>query len=270
MNIAFQGDKGAFSEIMAIKFFPDADYIACKTFKDVFENVKTGKAKYGVIPIENSQTGRIVETTELLVSSNLNICGEGMLNILHCLITNKNNNLKNISKIYAHPETLTQCRNFLSKLNCELVSWYDGAAAAKIVKNNEKLGLIASQRVAKLYDLKILKSGIQDSKENTTRFFIISKKKASSNGKDKTTLVFSTKHQPGSLYRALNNFNNENINLTRLESMPIKNKPWEYLFLIDLQGHIDDEKLKNALKQLKKNTTSIKILGSYPIGKCYD
>lgn len=269
MKVAFQGDRGAFSEVITNKLYNYANYIPCKSFKKVFDSVNSNTAEYGVVPVENSITGRIGESTDLLISSDLNICREGMLSIVHCLIANKKIALKDLKQIYAHPEALTQCRDFLSNLNCETVSWYDGAAAASIVKKKEKIGLIASERVATIYGLNILKKGIQNSKENITRFLIISKEKTSPTGKDKTSLVFSTKHKSGSLLHALKPFNDGNINLTRLESMPLKNKLWEYLFLIDFEGHIDELKVQNALKELKKHTTSVKILGSYPIGEYY-
>lgn len=269
MKVAFQGDRGAFSEVMASKLFTDAFYVPCKTFKQVFDGVNSDSVDYGVIPVENSLTGRIGESTDLLIASSLNICREGMLSIIHCLITNKNVALKDLKQIYAHPEALTQCRKFLSELNCELVSWYDGAAAAGIVKKRTDAGLIASERVATLYGLNILKKGVQNSKENITRFLIVNKKTTSSTRHDKTSLVFSARHKPGSLLHALKPFDDKNINLTRLESMPLKDKPWEYLFLIDFEGHIDDLKVQNALKELKKHTASVKILGSYPLGKYY-
>jgi len=235
MKVAFQGDKGAFSEVMASKLFTDAFYVPCKTFKQIFDSVNSDSVDFGVIPIENSLTGRIGEATDLLISSDLNICGEGMLSIIHCLITDNNVILKDLRQIYAHPEALTQCRNFLSELSCELVSWYDGAAAAGIVKKKTDVGLIASERVATLYGLNILKKGVQNSKENITRFLIITKKATSSTRQDKTSLVFSARHKPGSLLHALKPFDDENINLTRLESMPLKDKPWEYLFLLILK-----------------------------------
>ena len=130
MKVAFQGDRGAFSEVIASRLFNRASYISYKTFKQVFDSVDSNSVDFGIIPIENSLTGRIAESTDILISSNLNIFGEGMLSIIHCLIANENKNLKDLKQIYAHPEALNQCRNFLCELNCELISWYDGAAAA--------------------------------------------------------------------------------------------------------------------------------------------
>jgi len=270
MNIVFQGEKGSFSEAMAsIMFSEDVVLISCKTFKEVFDSVDCGKADIGVVPVENSTTGKICEVTDLLISSDVNVCREGFLRINHCLIVNKDVLLKNIKQIYAHPEALLQCKSFLRELNCELISWYDGAAASEIIKKKSDTGLIASKNVADIYNLKILKEEIQDSKENTTRFFIISKKSVSSTGNDKTSVIFYTQHKPGLLYHALECFAKEKINLTRIESMPLKEKPWNYLFLIEFLGHRDDLNVKKALQDFKKNVISMKILGSYPCGSIY-
>jgi chorismate mutase/prephenate dehydratase len=202
-----------------------------------------------------------------LISSGLNICGEVMLTVIHCLIAKEECSPEDLKQIYAHPEALMQCKRFLSKLNAELISWYDGAAAARIVKRKKHSGLIAGEKVAEIYGLKILLKGIQDSKNNITRFFIISKNPSKPTGDDKTSVVFSTRHKPGALYHALESFAKENINLTRLESMPSKEKPWEYLFLMDFEGHRDDSRVKKALEELKKHVTQVKILGSYPRDK---
>jgi len=270
MNVVFQGERGAFSEVMASMLFNNVVFIPCRTFKQVFDSVNSGRAEFGVIPVENSLTGRISEVTDLLIASDLNVCKEGMLSIIHCLIANEKVAVKDLKQIYAHPEALTQCRKFLSRLNCELISWYDGAAAAKIVKKKKSAGLIASEKVAKIYGLKILRKEIQDSKNNITRFFVISKKTTFSTGNDKTSVIFSTKHKPGTLFHALEPFVKENINLTRLESMPSKGKLWEYLFLIDFEGHKNDPEVKNALQELDKHATSVKVIGSYSFGEFHE
>lgn len=269
MKAAFQGKRGAFSEIMANKFYNDAICLPCKTFKDVFDKVNNDAAEAGVIPIENTLTGRISESTDLLITYDLKICREGMLPIIHCLIANQKTLIGDLERVYVHPEALYQCKKFLRKLNCELISWYDGAGAASIVKNKNKAGLIASEKVADIYQLKVLKKGVQDSKTDITRFVLISKQNTVSTGSDKTSLIFSLKHRSGKLYHALKSFADESINLTRLESMPSKNMPWEYQFLVDFEGHIDDQKVELVLQELKKHSTSMKILGSYPCDKAF-
>jgi len=264
MIIAFQGERGAFSEIIATKFYKTAKIFPCRSFKELFVNVKKGKANSGIIPIENTLTGRINSTTDLLARSNLKISSEGYLPINHCLICNKNISINKIKYIYGHPEALSQCKEYLSQLECRIISWYDGAAAANLVKNNSEIALIGSYRIAKIHDLFIVQKDIQDLPVNITRFFVIGKTITKSTGYDKTTLVFYSKHKSGMLYNALGSFAKEHINLTRLESMPSREKPWEYKFLVDLIGHVDDPPLKRALQDLKQKVNSIKILGSYP------
>jgi prephenate dehydratase len=270
MKISLQGNRGSFSEVIASRVFNGADMVACKTFAQVFESVESGEADRGVIPIENSLTGRINVPTNLLISSGLKVCGEGSLRIIHCLIGNRESSVKSLGRIYAHPEALAQCGKFLEGLDCEQVSWQDGASAAGIVKKDKGAGLIASERVANLYGLKVLKRGVQDYKDNLTRFLMISKRCALRTGSDKTFIVFSTKHKPGALLHALEVFAKENINLTRLESMPSKSKPWEYMFLVDFEGHRDDARVKKTLNELKNPTNWIKIIGSYPRGGLYE
>lgn len=270
MKVAFQGEKGAFSHVISCRLFGDPGLVPCRTFSQVFESVKTEAADTGVIPVENSLTGRINEPTGLLVSSELAVCGEGMLKIVHCLIANEGVGINGLEKIYAHPEALAQCRKFLGGLSCEQISWHDGAAAAEIVKKDRKTALISSEKASEIYGLEVLKRGIQDSSDNTTRFVVISRNKKEPTGSDKTSLVFFTKNKPGALYSALGPFAKENVNLTRLESIPSKERPWEYLFLVDFEGHIDSEGTKKVLKDLKGHTTSIKVLGSYPMGKSYE
>ncbi|MHC1604728.1 MAG: prephenate dehydratase [Candidatus Methanofastidiosia archaeon] len=264
MKVAFQGEKGAFSEIMALTMFDGVKTIPCKTFEQVFDLVNTDKAENGVIPIENSLTGRISDPTNLLIKSNLKVCGEGKLRIKHCLIANRNKDIKNIKQIYAHPEALAQCKQFLSNLDCELISWYDGAAAANMVKKRKNTALIGSKRIAEIYGLEILQQNIQDSRENITRFFVVSTKVMPPMGNDKTSIIFSVKHICGALFHALKPFVKADVNVTRLESMPIKDKPWEYAFLADFVGHAEEHQIKEALKELKKYCTSLKVLGSYP------
>jgi len=254
---------------MANKLFPDSNFVPCKTFKKVFESVERDETEIGVIPIENSLNGRINEPTNLLINSQLTICAEGMLKIIHCLITRKNVSINDLKQVYAHPEALAQCRNYTSQLNCELISWHDGAAAAEIVMNRDDAGLIASEKVGDIYNLQVLLKAVQDSKENTTRFLGIGKKLSSKTDNDKTSIVFSTKHESGELYHSLKPFEKHGINLTRLESMPIKDKPWKYQFFVDFEGHRYDPNVDMALDELKRIATTVKILGSYPKGELY-
>ncbi|MHC1598108.1 MAG: prephenate dehydratase [Candidatus Methanofastidiosia archaeon] len=264
MKVSFQGDRGAFSESMALKLFKGAETLPHKTFKDVFDSVETGRAEYGVIPVENTQTGRIVEPTNLLISSSLKIYKEGALRIRHCLITRKDALPKDIKYVYAHPEALAQCKGFLSRMDCKPISWWDGAAAAAKVQKDKTIALIGNERIATLYDLRISKRDIQDSKENMTKFFVVSANEADASGDDKTTIIFITKHVGGALFDALKPFASANINMTRLESMPIKDRPWEYAFIVEFKGHCKDDVIISVIDNIKKHCVSLKILGSYP------
>lgn len=269
MRIAFQGEMGAFSEAMAGKLFPGAEVVPCKSFKDVFGSVESGKSDAGVIPVENSLTGRVSEPTALLMKSGLRASGEGMLKIVHCLIAQKGVKAESLERVYAHPEALAQCRSFTSSSKTQFISWYDGAAAAEIVEKDARAGLIAGERVADIYGLSVLKRGVQDNAENVTRFLVISKGDPKPTGKDKTSLVFSVKHEPGSLVRALEAFAVNGVNLTRLESAPSREKLWEYVFLADFEGHAEGEDQSAAIRALKRNAASVKILGSYPQGEMF-
>jgi chorismate mutase/prephenate dehydratase len=174
--------------------------------------------------------------------------------------------LAGIKVIYSHPQALAQCEEFLRKLKAEIVPTYDTAGSAKRIKEASLKGsaAVASKRAAQIYGLEILAEGIETNPNNYTRFFVISKKKAEPSPKSKTSLVFSTKNLPGALYACLGAFANRDINLTKLESRPSRDKPWEYVFYVDFEGHIDDPVSQEAMTELKQTTNFIKILGSYP------
>lgn len=266
-RVAFQGEIGAYSEDAAFQFFGNnITTISCKTLSEVFQKVEKGEAEFGVVPVENSIEGTVGQTYDLLFSSNLKIKGETILKITHCLITLPETKMKSIKTIYSHPQALGQCRQFLEKLKCKLVPTYDTAGSVKMLKeqNLKDCAAIASERAAKIYGMKVLAKGIETHKNNFTRFFIISTEDSEYTGKDKTSIMFSTKHIPGALFKCLEGFARNKINLTKIESRPILGKPWEYNFFLDFEGHRSEEKVKKAIKLLKKNSTFVKILGSYP------
>lgn len=269
MNVSFQGDYGAFSHVIATKLYPNATFLSCKNFQSIFKSIQQDQAEYGILPIENTQTGKITNATQILIDSNLSICNEAKLKIIHCLISKESQTISKIKKIYAHPEALSQCSIFLSNMSCEQISWYDGAAAAKIIKQQKETALIASEEAAKLYDLNIMKKGIQNSKNNITRFLVISKNKPAPTGNDKTSIVLYVSHTPGALLDVLKPFQKNNINLTRIESIPLPEQPWKYLFLIDFEGHKKEGRINEAISKLEQLCKTVKILGSYPIGKYY-
>jgi prephenate dehydratase len=267
LKVAFQGERGAFSEDAAAKLFgADIDVLPCVRLKEVFELVSQDQVEFGVVPLENSQAGSINETYDLLLTYPLNIFAEAILKVSHCLMALPGEKLADIAMIYSHPQALAQCAEFLSKLNADTMSSYDTAGSAKMIKDRQlrNCAAIASKRAADIYGLEILAPEIETNVNNYTRFVAISKQKAKPAQRNKTSLVFATEHKPGSLYRILGIFATRNINLTKLESRPSRAKPWEYFFYADFEGHLDGEVYREAVKELGGETTFIKILGSYP------
>ncbi len=270
VKVAFQGERGAFSEDAAIKFFGEGiDFLPCVHLEDVFQAVAEDNVSFGVVPVENSQAGSINETYDLLLTYPLNIFAEVVLRISHCLMALPGEKLADIKTIYSHPQALAQCEEFLTKLKVEIMPSYDTAGSAKMIKENQWKGFaaIASKRAADIYGLEVLMPQIETNINNYTRFFAISKQKAEPAEKNKTSLVFSVRHIPGALYKALGIFATRNINLTKLESRPSRSKPWEYVFYVDFEGHLDGDIYREAIRELRREATFVKILGSYPQAK---
>ena len=270
LKVAFQGEIGAYSEIAVYKHFTsDAQTIPCKSFSDVFKSVEAGNVDYGVVPVENSIEGSVNQVYDLFLEYDLEVCGEIILKIEHCLLANRNADLNSIKVVYSHPQALAQCSNFLERLGCKIIPTYDTAGGAKIVKERgtNDVAAIASERAAEIYGMKILARDISNTPDNYTRFLVISTEDSPPTGNDKTSIIFSLKHVPGSLYKALEEFALREINLTKIESRPTKRRPWEYNFYLDFEGHRNDPKCMEALKGLEKKATFIKILGSYPKAK---
>jgi prephenate dehydratase len=274
MTAAFQGEVGAYSEIACKKYFgSDVKTVPCFNFEDNFTNLKNGKAEYAVLPIENSLYGSVYETYDLLIKYNYPIIGELYLQINHNLIAKKNLKLSDIKKIYSHPQALGQCSNFLRSLkNIQVLPAYDTAGAAKIASEEEdkKTAAIASSEAASLYKLKVIKRSIQNNAENYTRFIVVSKKeKRNKVSSPKSSICFALKSIPGALFKALSVFALREIDLVKIESRPIPNKPFQYLFYVDLNGSLKEDKLSHALKNLEEITESIIRLGTYEAGKTY-
>lgn len=267
VKVAFQGEIGAYSESAIYEFFgPDAYSVPCKRFSDVFRCVESGETEFGVVPVENSLEGSVTQVYDLFLEHDVKVCGEVILKIVHCLIANPGVDLNSIKVVYSHPQALGQCRSFLERLGCELISTYDTAGSVKMIKERRMLSAaaIASERCAEIYDMSILAKGIADSPNNYTRFFVLAKFDAPPTGNDKTSIIFSTKHVPGALWRALGEFALRGINLTKIESRPTRRRPWEYNFYLDFEGHRTESRCMEALEGLKANALFVKILGSYP------
>jgi len=266
---AFQGEHGAYSEEAAFTHFgTSAKTKPCKTLRQVFSWVEDRTTEFGVVPAENSIEGSVTQTYDLLLESSLRICGEVKLRIIHCLLSLPETDMADIRVVYSHPQALAQCAGFLAGLHVETEPTYDTAGSAKMIRERQirDAGAIASERAAQIYDLRILRTHIEDVAENFTRFFIVGWDDLPPTGKDRTSIVFGTRHVPGSLYTALGELALRKINLTKIESRPTRRTPWEYHFFVDFEGHRLDTACAEALEALRTSTTFLKILGSYPRG----
>jgi len=267
VRIAFQGEHGAYSEKAVFSFFGSTvDVKPCRDFKDVFENVDKQVTSYGVVAIENSLEGIVNQTYDLFLIYDLKVRGEVIVKIDHCLIANPKTSLDEVEAVYSHPQALAQSRNFLEKLGRELIPTYDTAGSVKLLKEKglNTAAAVASESAAELYGMKILARNIADNPSNYTRFFVLSKEDSALTGNDKTSIIFSAAHQPGSLYHALGEFAKRDINLMKIESRPTKQRAWEYNFYLDFEGHRNEKRCVEALKALEKYAVFVKVLGSYP------
>jgi chorismate mutase/prephenate dehydratase len=197
------------------------------------------------------------------------VCGEIIIRISHCLIAHKGATIEEIDTVYSHPQALAQCRKFLEQHKLRAISTFDTAGSVKMIKEKNMMdsAAIASERAAKIYDMSILAREIEDIKNNSTRFFVLDKKDSPYSGEDKTSIIFATKSIPGALYKILGEFADRKINLTKIESRPTKQTPWEYHFYLDFEGHRTEQKCQEALESIKDKTIFIKILGSYKAAK---
>jgi chorismate mutase/prephenate dehydratase len=270
ITVAFQGEAGAYSEEAAFQFFGTSIALRpCETLEEVFKSVEEAGVQLGVVPVENSLEGSISRAYDLMLESGLRVCGEAELRVIHCLIAGPDANLDTVKKVYSHPQALGQCRNFLKHLNATLIPSYDTAGSVKMIKEQglTDSAAIASARAAEIYGMEVIAREIEDNPNNFTRFFILAGKDAPPSGQDKTSIVFSTKNQPGALYEALGEFSRRHINLSKLESRPTRQKPWQYNFYLDFEGHREDDAAREALANVERLSIFLKILGSYPKAK---
>lgn len=270
LEVGFQGEPGAYSQEAAVSFFgPSVESGPFDTLEEVFKAVEDSTLPYGIIPVENSQVGSITRSYDLLLDSNVMVCGETLIRVTHCLIANKGASLESITKVYSHPQALGQCQSYLKQLGVDVIPTYDTAGSVRMIKEQKILdgAAIASAKSAQIYDMKILAKEIEDNHNNTTRFFILSKHDSPPTGNDKTSVVYLLQHKPGTLYEALKVFSERSINLTKIESRPTRQKPWEYNFYLDFEGHRQDPVIQDALDKLKELTLFLKVLGSYPKAK---
>lgn len=264
-KVAFLGPWATFTHQAAIKRFGSSGFfVPCQSVKEALKEVESGRADFAVIPVENSHEGSVNIALDILADTDLNVCGEISMKIEQCMLARDPK--AKILRIYSHPHALAQCRDWINKHypDVELISATSTAEAAKSASKETHAAAVASEATAKIYDLKILNKSIQDSKQNFTRFFVLGKIDAQPSGNDKTTLIFMLKDKVGALYKILSIFNKNKVNLTKIESRPTKKKAWEYMFFVDLNGHILENKISKTVDELKKNCVFVKILGSYP------
>ena len=266
MTIAFLGPEATFSHLAARMHFGESSRFFPQTgISRVFDEVEKGSIDWGVVPVENSLEGSVNVTLDRLITTQLKIRAEIYLRISQCLISSAKN-MKDIKRIYSIPIVLAQCQVWLktNMPNCVLGETQSTAAAVQMVKGKKNEAAIGSSLAGKIYGLNLLAEGIEDNSSNMTRFLVIGSGESDATGNDKTSLIFATPHSPGSLHSALASFARRKINLAKIESHPVKDKLWEYSFFVDMIGHVTDRHVKSCLQELKKKTTFLKILGSYP------
>jgi prephenate dehydratase len=266
-RIAYQGVPGAFSEQASLQFNPHAEAVGYPDFRAVFQAALSGECDYACLPVENSLAGSINQTYDLLTDSVLHVVGEQIVRVRHNLLVRPGVPLAAVRRVYSHPQALEQCRAFITKHRLEAVTDFDTAGAAKLLAENggEGKAAIASRRAAEIYGLEVIAENIEDLDFNYTRFFILGADEAPrGGGKHKSSLVLATRHRPGDLVRCLEEFLQAEVNMTKLESRPRRDKPWSYLFYIDIEGHIEDANVQAALAGLMRKAAFVKFLGSYP------
>jgi len=267
LKIAYLGPEATFTHQAAQeKFGKGGEFIPKKSISDIFEEVESGRVNYGVVPIENSSEGIITHTLDMFIDSDLKISSEIILKISHNLLANTR--LEDIKRVYYHPQSFAQSRIWLEN-NLPKVDYLEVSSTAEAARraSQENCAAIASELAAEIYNLHILIKGIEAGKENYTRFLVIGREISAPTGNDKTSILFSIKDRVGALHDMLIPFAKQGINLTKIESRPSRKQPWEYIFFLDLQGHVKDEKVKQALAELEHLCLSLKLLGSYPVGE---
>lgn len=268
-RVAFLGPEGSFSHQAAIcRFGRSAEFFALPTIKEVFFVAEKGQAHWAVVPVENSAEGSIKATLDGLVSTPLKVCGEVILRINHCLLS-RSSSLGDIKRIYSHPQGLAQCMQWLREHlpGRELIEVSSTSQGALRATEDPQGAAVGSELAAELYNLAVVAKGIQDTPTNSTRFLVLGQGEPGPTGRDKTSVLFATRHIPGALCRSLVPLAEEQVNLLRLESYPMRDRPWEYLFFADLEGHAWVDPLNRAMARMQQTVTFFRTLGSYPQGE---
>jgi chorismate mutase/prephenate dehydratase len=266
LSVAFLGPRATFTHLACLKHFGEsAGYLPQINVSEVFDAVERGVADFGVVPIENSSEGIVSNTLDMFVDHHLQICGEILVEVAHDLLS-VTGDLEHVKKVYSHPHAISQCRGWLER-NLRSIPVFDVEStgrAAELAADDPSSAAIAGEAAAKIYGLKSIRKRIQDNTNNVTRFIIIGKIAPKRTGNDKTSILFAARDEVGALHLMLEPFAKYQVNLTKIESRPVKTKAWEYLFFLDMEGHISAEPVAKAVDELRTRAQYLKILGSYP------
>ena len=267
LAVAYLGPEGTFSQEAVVKHFGSSTGgKPMASIDEVFRAVETGTSAYGVVPVENSTEGAVGRTLDLLLNTSARICGEVNLPVRQCLMSNARGRSA-IRTVYSHTQSLAQCQQWLSRHlpDAERVAVVSNAEAARMASKDKRTAAIASSTAATLYGLKLLTRNIEDDPKNTTRFAVIGAEQTAPSGRDKTSLILSTRNVPGAIHDLLTPLAKHGVSMTRLESRPARTGRWEYVFYIDIEGHQLDAKVARALAALGRKAAFLKVLGSYPV-----
>jgi prephenate dehydratase len=266
-RVAFQGIAGAYSEEAIRQFFAsEVQSVPCRTLDDVFPVVEHGDADYAMVPVENAVAGSVPRSYELLMEHDLRIYAEVVLRVRHMLLALPGTRMADLKRVRSHPQALAQCQRYLGRHGLETEPAFDTAGSARDLAAEPQPGVavLASALAAELYGLEILDRDTEDFPFNYTRFFVLAREGQPRAQRSKTSLVFTTPHQPGALYECLGEFARRRINLARIESRPRLNRPWQYIFYLDFEGHCQDPECEAAIMGLLRRSLFVKLLGSYP------
>lgn len=265
--VAFQGESGAYSEQAVRQHFGSAvTSLPSRTFAGIFDAIHEQRATFGMLPVENSLAGTVIPAYDLLVDHDLRVQAEIILKVEHCLMAPPGINLEEVKQARSHPQALSQCEQTLRRLGIRPLTHYDTAGAARDLATNPEpeTAAIASALAAETYGLDILAQNVQDQVLNYTRFFVLGQSDPPRQDPSKTSIIFTTRHFPGALHAVLAELAEREINLTKIESRPRRNRPWHYLFYVDFEGHEDEPSVRQALMGILKRSSFLKVLGSYP------
>lgn len=266
-SVVFQGIAGAYSEQAIRQFFgPDVQSIPCRVLDDMFPLVENGEADYAMLAVENAVAGSVARSYELLISHDLRVFAETILHVRHMLLAVPGATLDDLQRVRSHPQALAQCQRYLNRHGLKAEPAFDTAGSARDLAAAPEAGAgaIASELAAELYGLDVLDRDIQDFEFNYTRFFVLAREAPPRAQRNKTSLVFTTPHEPGALFDCLGEFAQRRINLAKIESRPRLNRPWQYIFYLDFEGHCQDPDCEAAIMGLLRRSSFVKLLGSYP------